>query len=80
MDKDRIKGKVKDIAGRVQRQKGEWTGNQEEQAKGAAKQVEGKVQNIAGRIKDAGRDAMHEAEKHEEQRPMAEEPRRKRTA
>jgi uncharacterized protein YjbJ (UPF0337 family) len=80
MDKDRVKGKIKDIAGRVQRQKGEWTGNEEDQAKGAAKQVEGKVQNIAGRIKDAGRDAMRETEKDEEQRPLAEEPLRKRPA
>lgn len=83
MDKDRIKGKAKDIAGRIQRQTGEWTGSEKEQAKGAAKQVEGKVQNIAGRVKDAGREAMRDLEKEtpdEEQRPMAEEPRRKRTA
>jgi uncharacterized protein YjbJ (UPF0337 family) len=66
MDKDRVKGKVKDIAGRVQRQAGEWTGNEEDQVKGSAKQVEGKVQNIAGRVKDAGRNAMREAQ--EEQR------------
>ena len=25
MDKDRVEGKVKDVAGRVQRQVGEWT-------------------------------------------------------
>ncbi|MGC2324943.1 MAG: CsbD family protein [Terriglobales bacterium] len=78
MDKDRIKGKVKDIAGRIQRQTGEWTGSKEDQAKGAGKQVEGKVQNIAGRIKDAGRDAMHDVE--DPDRPVADEPRRKRPA
>src|SRR5439155_10377792 len=44
MDKNRVKGKVKDIAGRAQRQAGEWTGNEKGQAKGAAKQVEGKLQ------------------------------------
>ena len=55
MDKDRVKGKVKDIAGRVQRQAGEWTGNEEDQIKGAAKQVEGKVQNAWGKVKDAVR-------------------------
>ena len=55
MDKDRVKGKVKDIAGRVQRQAGEWTGNEEDQVKGAAKQVEGKVQNAWGKVKDAVR-------------------------
>ena len=35
MDKDRIEGKAKDIAGRVERQAGEWTGSEEHQAKGA---------------------------------------------
>jgi uncharacterized protein YjbJ (UPF0337 family) len=53
MDKDEVKGKAKDIAGRVERQAGEWTGNEETQAKGAAKQVEGKVQNAFGKAKDA---------------------------
>lgn len=53
MDKDRVEGKVKDIAGRAQRQVGEWTGDTENQAEGAAKQVEGKVQNAWGKAKDA---------------------------
>jgi uncharacterized protein YjbJ (UPF0337 family) len=53
MDKDRVKGKTKDIAGRVQRQVGEWTGAEKDQAEGAAKQVEGKVQNAWGKVKDA---------------------------
>lgn len=78
MDKDRIKGKAKDIAGRIQRQAGEWTGSEEDQVKGTAKQVEGKVQNIAGRIKDAGRDVMRDVE--DPDRPIADEPRRKRPA
>lgn len=53
MDKDEVKGKAKDIVGRVERQAGEWTGDEETQAKGAAKQVEGKVQNAFGKAKDA---------------------------
>ena len=53
MDKDEVKGKAKDIAGRVERQAGEWTGDEESQAKGAAKQAEGKVQNAFGKAKDA---------------------------
>jgi len=77
LDKDRIKGKVKDIAGRVQRQAGEWTGNEEDQVKGTAKQVEGKVQNTVGRVKDAGRDAMRDAKKNELE---TEDSRKKRTA
>jgi len=53
VDKDRVEGKAKDIAGRVQRQVGEWTGNTKDQAEGAAKQVEGKVQNAWGNVKDS---------------------------
>ena len=53
MNKDRAEGKVKDIAGRAERQVGEWTGDTETQAKGAIKQAEGKVQNAWGKAKDA---------------------------
>lgn len=53
MNDDRVKGKAKDIAGRVERQVGEWTGDTEAQVKGAAKQAEGKVQNAFGKAKDA---------------------------
>jgi len=62
MDKDRIKGKAKDIAGRVERQAGEWTGDSETQAKGAAKQAEGKLQNAWGKVKDKARDVKDKAE------------------
>jgi uncharacterized protein YjbJ (UPF0337 family) len=57
MNKDRVEGKVKDIAGRVQRQAGEWSGDSEQQVKGTAKQVEGKVQNTWGKGVDAVKDA-----------------------
>lgn len=57
MDKDEIKGKAKDIAGRVERQVGEWTGDKDAEAEGTAKQAEGKVQNAWGKTKDAVRDA-----------------------
>lgn len=53
MNKDRAEGKVKDVAGRVQRQVGEWTGDTEAQVKGAVKQAEGKTQNAWGKVKDA---------------------------
>lgn len=52
MDKDRVEGKVKDVAGRVQRQVGEWTGSTKDEAEGTAKQAEGKVQNAWGKVKD----------------------------
>jgi uncharacterized protein YjbJ (UPF0337 family) len=57
MDKDRVEGKVKDVAGRVERQVGEWTGDPEKQAHGAAKQAEGKVQNAWGKVKDTAKSA-----------------------
>ncbi|MGZ4817608.1 MAG: CsbD family protein [Terriglobales bacterium] len=56
MDKDTVKGKGKDIAGRVERQVGEWTGRKDLEAEGAAKQVEGKVQKGVGKVKEAGSD------------------------
>ena len=60
MDKDRVEGKVKDVAGRVERQVGEWTGDTEKQVHGAAKQAEGKVQNTWGKVKDAAKSTTNE--------------------
>jgi uncharacterized protein YjbJ (UPF0337 family) len=62
MDKERIKGKAEDVAGRVQRQVGEWTGDEKAQAEGLAKQAEGKVRNAVGKVKDSIRDAADESE------------------
>lgn len=56
MNKDRIEGKVKDVAGRIERQTGEWTDDPQKQVGGAKKQVEGKVQNAVGKVKDAAKD------------------------
>ena len=61
MNKDRVAGKLKDIAGRVERQAGEWMGDTDAQVKGAAKQVEGKVQNAWGQTKDATKKAADDA-------------------
>ena len=61
MNKDQVEGKVKDVAGRVERQAGEWTGNKEAETRGAAKQVEGKVQGAWGDVKDAGQKAADKA-------------------
>ena len=57
MNKDRVEGKMKDVAGRVERQAGEWTNVSEMQVKGAAKQAEGKAQNAVGQVKDAVKNA-----------------------
>jgi uncharacterized protein YjbJ (UPF0337 family) len=55
MNKDRVEGNVKDVAGRVERQAGEWTDIPKMQLRGTAKQAEGKVQNAVGQLKDAAR-------------------------
>jgi len=61
MDKDRIKGKMEDAAGRAKRQVGEWTGNEKTQAEGALEQAKGKTRNAVGKVKDAARDAADQA-------------------
>ncbi len=61
MNKDRVEGKVKDVAGRLERQAGEWTGDSEKQVEGAAKQAAGKVQNTWGKAKDAAKNATNDA-------------------
>lgn len=61
MDKDRVKGKMEDMAGRAERQAGEWTGDKKAQAEGLKHQIKGKARNVAGKIKDAARDAAKEA-------------------
>ena len=74
MNKDRMEGKAKDVAGRVERQVGEWTDDPEKQAKGIAKQAEGKVQNAWGKAKDASKPPQSAPEETDE----ASEPRRAR--
>jgi len=53
MNKDQVKGAVKDAAGKVQRKAGEAMGSNKQQAKGMTKQAEGKVQKAAGDMKDS---------------------------
>jgi len=67
MDKDQVEGKVKDVAGRVERQAGEWTGNKEAEVRGVAKQVEGKVQGAWGDVKDAGEKAAEKDRRTDEE-------------
>jgi uncharacterized protein YjbJ (UPF0337 family) len=57
MDKDRIEGAAKQVAGAVKETFGKLTGDSKTQAEGAAQKTEGKVQNTAGGVKDKLRDA-----------------------
>lgn len=52
MNSDQIKGKAKDIGGKIQEEVGKAVGSSEQQAKGLANQAEGKVQEKYGDAKD----------------------------
>ncbi len=56
MNKDQVKGKAKDVAGKVQEKAGEMTGSEEQQGKGIGKQVEGQVQKGYGDVKEVVKD------------------------
>lgn len=58
MNKDQVKGAVKDAAGAVQRKTGEVFNSPEQQVKGAAKQVEGKAQKNLGDAKEVVKDKI----------------------
>jgi len=53
MNKDQVKGTMKDIAGKAQEKAGELTGSEKQQLKGLKNQVEGKIQKGVGDVKDA---------------------------
>ena len=58
MDKDRIAGAAKTVAGNVKAAVGKAIGDKKIEAEGEAKAAEGKVQNAVGGAKDAIRDAV----------------------
>lgn len=60
MNKDQVKGKAKDIGGKIQEQAGKAVGSSKQQAEGLEKQVEGKVQKTYGDAKEAAKDAMRD--------------------
>jgi uncharacterized protein YjbJ (UPF0337 family) len=57
MDRDRIKGKVKQVQGKLIDAKGDLTSNPSADIRGKAKQVEGKMQETWGKAKDSMRKA-----------------------
>jgi uncharacterized protein YjbJ (UPF0337 family) len=57
MNRDQVKGKSKEIAGKVQQKFGEAVGSTSQQVKGAAKQVEGNVQKRVGDADEALRES-----------------------
>ena len=57
MDKDRIVGSAKDVAGKVEGAVGDIAGDPKTQASGRAREAAGTVQNLYGQAKDTARDA-----------------------
>ena len=57
MNKDKIEGAIKDVAGKAQQEVGKLTGSETQQIKGIAKQGEGKIQKGVGEVKEAFDDA-----------------------
>ena len=57
MNKDQVKGSVKEAAGKVQKSVGELVGNPTQQAKGAAKELQGKAQQVLGDATELVKDA-----------------------
>jgi uncharacterized protein YjbJ (UPF0337 family) len=52
MNKNQVKGVVKDIAGKVQEKVGQLFGSKEQQAKGLGKQISGKTEKNYGDAKE----------------------------
>jgi uncharacterized protein YjbJ (UPF0337 family) len=57
MNKNQVKGAVKDIAGKVQEEAGKLTGSKEQQVKGLNKQISGKAEKAWGDVKEATKHA-----------------------
>ena len=64
MNKDRVMGRMDEMAGGAKRIAGEMTGNPKLRAEGMAQQVKGKVEGAWGMAKEAVRDAIEGTEVH----------------
>ena len=62
MDKDRVKGAVKNVTGKAKTAAGKALGDEKLKNEGRADRVKGKVQNTVGGIKDEIRDADDKAD------------------
>ena len=58
MNKDQVKGKAKEVGGKIQQKVGEVTNSTGQQLKGVKHQVEGKVQQQVGNLKEAVDDSQ----------------------
>ena len=56
MNKDQVKGAVKEVAGKVQAEVGKATGSVSQQVKGKVLESEGRSQTLAGDVKEVVKD------------------------
>jgi uncharacterized protein YjbJ (UPF0337 family) len=56
MNKDQVKGKLKEAAGEVQERAGRAVDSEKHEAKGHAREMEGKVQKKVGDVEEAAKD------------------------
>jgi uncharacterized protein YjbJ (UPF0337 family) len=56
MNKDQVKGAMKDAAGKVQEKTGQVIGSTKQELKGIAKQFEGRTQKVVGDVKTVLKD------------------------
>lgn len=61
MNKDQVKGRIKEATGEVQDQFGKLVGSKEQEAKGHAREFAGKVQKNAGDVREQIKDDAKEA-------------------
>lgn len=59
MNKDQVKGMVKEATGKAQKKVGQLIGNQDQVVKGTVKQAEGKTQQVVGDAKQLVKDVTH---------------------
>ncbi len=64
MNKDQIKGSVKEVAGKVQSGVGKATGSTEHQVKGTLREAEGKVQKTTGDVRESVEDAADDSRRN----------------
>lgn len=57
MNKDQVKGSLKDVGGKIQREFGDAVDSREQEAKGLKNQVEGKTQKELGDTREELNDA-----------------------
>lgn len=56
MNKDQVKGTVKEATGKVQAQVGKIVGSTEQQVKGHVREAEGKAQHVVGDVRKSVKD------------------------